>query len=99
MSDYLRSVGTSSGGGWPLPIIVHGGARGADHLADAIARGWGWTPRCRRLPCVHPRRLGRGASHTAALAKAVGIPTRRYRVHSGEVNNVMPGPRVSGKSG
>jgi hypothetical protein len=23
---------------------VHGAARGADQLADAVARNWGWTP-------------------------------------------------------
>lgn len=44
ISDYLHSVGTSIGGAWPFPIIVHGDARGADQLADAIARNWGWTP-------------------------------------------------------
>jgi hypothetical protein len=44
ISHYLHSVGTSGGGAWPLPIIVHGGARCAYQLADAVARNWGWTP-------------------------------------------------------
>ncbi len=44
ISDYLHCVGTSIGGAWPSPVIVHGGARGADQLADAVARNWGWTP-------------------------------------------------------
>ncbi|MEO7194314.1 MAG: DUF2493 domain-containing protein [Pseudonocardiaceae bacterium] len=44
ISDYLRSIGTSIGGAWPFPILVHGAARGADRLADQIARTWGWTP-------------------------------------------------------
>jgi len=35
ISDYLHSVDTSIGGAWPSPIVVHGGARGADQLADA----------------------------------------------------------------
>ncbi|MGH3753443.1 MAG: SLOG family protein [Pseudonocardiaceae bacterium] len=37
-------MGTSTDGAWPFPIVVHGGARGADRLAGDIARGWGWTP-------------------------------------------------------
>lgn len=44
ISAYLHSVGTSIGAAWPFPIVVHGGARGADQLADAVARSWGWTP-------------------------------------------------------
>lgn len=71
ISGYLRSVGTSIGGAWPFPVIVHGGARGADQFADSIARGWGWAPEPHpvtdsgwRAPC-HPecapghRRVGR----------------------------------------
>lgn len=102
ISTYLHSVGTSVAGVWPLPVLVHGGAHGADQLADAIARNWGWTPEC------HPAdwdRDGRGAgfrrnaemvalgadvclafirddsagaSHTARLAEAAGIPVHRY---------------------
>ena len=45
ISDYLASVGASIGGAWPFPVIVYGGARGADQLADDIACGWGWTPK------------------------------------------------------
>jgi YspA, cpYpsA-related SLOG family len=44
ISDYLHPVGTSVGGVWPCPIIVHGGARGTDQLAGQVARGWGWSP-------------------------------------------------------
>jgi hypothetical protein len=44
ISDHLHSVGTSIGGAWPFQVVVHGGARGADQLADAVARNWGWTP-------------------------------------------------------
>ncbi|MGH3867252.1 MAG: DUF2493 domain-containing protein [Pseudonocardiaceae bacterium] len=102
ISDYLHSISTSIGGAWPFPIIVHGAARGADQLADQVARDWGWTPD--RHPADWARygrsagfrrnaamvTLGadvclafildgsRGASHTAALAEATGIPTRRY---------------------
>lgn len=60
ISDYLRSVGTSIGGAGPFPVIVHGGARGADQLADAVARNWGWIPEC------HPAgwdRYGRSAGY------------------------------------
>lgn len=40
--------------------MVHGGARGADALADEIARHWGWTPE------AHPADwdcFGRSAGH------------------------------------
>ncbi|MGH3525755.1 MAG: hypothetical protein ACRDQ6_00390 [Pseudonocardiaceae bacterium] len=40
--------------------MVHGGARGADQLADEVARGWGWTPE------PHPAdwaRYGRSAGY------------------------------------
>lgn len=48
VSDYLRERGTSIGRAYPFPVVVHGGAKGADALADAVARSWGWTPE------VHP---------------------------------------------
>ena len=109
ISDYLHSMPTSIGSGWPLPIVVHGGARGADQLANAIARGWGWTPE--RHPAdwarygrtagyhrnAHMVALGAdiclafildgsaGASHTAELAEAAGIPTRRYHRTSSHI--------------
>lgn len=53
ISGYLESVGTSIGGAYPFPIVVHGGARGADQLADQAARNWGWTPE------PHPADWGR----------------------------------------
>jgi hypothetical protein len=51
ISHYLRSIGTSISSAWPLLVIVHGGARGADQLADQVARG-------RAGPRASPRRLG-----------------------------------------
>lgn len=48
ISGYLRSIGTTIGGAFPFPIVVHGGARGADQLAERVARDWGWTPECHR---------------------------------------------------
>lgn len=111
ISDYLQSRRTSIGGAWPPPIIVHGGARGADQLADAVACNWGWTPE--RHPADwnrHGRSAGfrrnanmvalgadvclafirddsAGASHTARLAEAAGIPTRRYQAPASPADN------------
>jgi YspA, cpYpsA-related SLOG family len=109
ISDSLHSMRTSIGGAWPLPVVVHGGARGADQLADAIARGWGWAPECHPADWArygraagyrrnaHMVALGAdvclafildgsaGASHTAELAEAAGIPTRRYHHTSSHI--------------
>jgi hypothetical protein len=62
ISDYLGERGTSIGRAWPFPLVIHGGARGADACADAIARNWGWTPRKVEAdwygPCREPCRPG-----------------------------------------
>jgi YspA, cpYpsA-related SLOG family len=44
ISDYLDTIGGSVVGAGPFPIIVHGGARGADQLAASMARNWDWIP-------------------------------------------------------
>ena len=85
ISDYLRSVGTSIGGAWPFPIVVHGGARGADQLADAVARNWGWTPE--RHPADWDRH-GRAAGFRRNAAMVAWAPT--YASHSS--STVPAGP-------
>lgn len=60
ISDWLTSRGTSVAGAWPFPIVVHGGARGADRLADQVARNWGWTPESHLADWD---RYGRSAGH------------------------------------
>lgn len=52
ISGWLKSIGTSLGGAYPIPIIVHGGQRtwddvagewyGADWIAGCCARTWGF---------------------------------------------------------
>jgi hypothetical protein len=77
ISGCLRSVGTSIGGAGPFPIVVHGGARGADQLADVVARNWGWTPE--RHPADWDRH-GRAAGfrrNAAMVALGADATTRR----------------------
>ena len=60
ISNYLEAVGTSIGGAWPFPVVVHGAARGADSHADHAAMNWGWTPE--RHPADWDR-YGKSAGH------------------------------------
>lgn len=56
--DWAATVPPEVREGRPAPVVVHGGARGADTLASEIARGWGWAVEC------HPagwNRYGRAA--------------------------------------
>ncbi|MGH3826912.1 MAG: DUF2493 domain-containing protein [Pseudonocardiaceae bacterium] len=60
ITGYLRSISTSTEGDPPCPVVVHGGARGADQLADRVARERGWTPECHRADWD---RYGRSAGY------------------------------------
>lgn len=41
----MESQGTSIGGAWPFPVVVHGDCEtGADQHAHSAATTWGWTP-------------------------------------------------------
>jgi hypothetical protein len=56
--DWAAAVSPEVRDGRPPPVIVHGGARGADTLAGEIAHAWGWAVEC------HPadwNRYGRAA--------------------------------------
>jgi len=63
ISSYLRSVGTSIGGAYPFPVVIHGAARGADRLADEIALGWGWTPERHPVTPADWDQFGKAAGH------------------------------------
>jgi hypothetical protein len=63
ISGYLDRIGSSIGGAWPFPIVVHGGARGADTLADQVARGWGWEPELHEVTDKDWDFYGRSAGH------------------------------------
>lgn len=39
---WIEEQGHTIGSISPLPVIVHGGAPGADSIAGRIARNWGW---------------------------------------------------------
>ncbi len=68
ISGWLGLIGTSLGGAWPVPTIVHGGQRsqdtttgewyGADWYAGQCARTWGFVEE--RHPADWDR-YGRGA--------------------------------------
>jgi hypothetical protein len=73
ISDYLRSTGTSIGAAWPLPIIVHGGARGADQLAETIARNWGWTTEVHPADWTHHGRSAGYRRNTEMIALGADV--------------------------
>ena len=66
---------------WPFPVIVHGGVAGADQLAEAIARTWGWSTE------VHPAawaRHGRAAGYRRnAEMVALGADVCLAFIHQG----------------
>lgn len=60
ISDWLRTQGTTLGGAYPFPVVIHGGAAGADALAGQIADNWGWSPEVHKADWS---KYGRSAGH------------------------------------
>lgn len=83
MAAWIEEQGFTIGSVWPVPVVVHGGAHGADSLAGRVARNWGWREQVRpnmdEIPPAHvmlafPAGESPGTRARMDLADAAGIP-------------------------
>lgn len=71
MAAWIEEQGSSIGAVYPPPVVVHGGAAGADRLAGSVARNWGWREE------VHPAASVDGVDVVLSFPMGWSPDTRR----------------------